>query len=355
VHEPTPEQYNPPLTWRAHAWRTLVTVLISAVLWANSAFRQWTDARPLFWLDLAVGLACLVLSFFRRRWPVTVALLTNAAGIVSFSAAGPGVLAAMSLATRRVVWQLVLVGVVSVVSSMLFLVVEPGVDDGPWWVTFTVGVAFTTATLAWGMYIGSRRELLWTLRDRADRAEAQQELRVQQGRSTERARIAREMHDVLAHRISLISMHAGALSYRSDLTAEEMRGTAELIQTKAHEALTDLRQVLGVLRDEDGAANDRPQPTFRDLVSLVEEAQESGMRVFYHDQVHEPESMPEQVGRTTYRIVQEGLTNARKHAPNVSVLVSVTGSRTDGVDIVIRNPARSLTPPADATANGTSG
>ena len=64
------------------------------------------------------------------------------------------------------------------------------------------------------MYIGSRRELMWTLRNRAERAEAEQELRVAQARGTERARIAREMHDVLAHRISQISMHAGALAFR---------------------------------------------------------------------------------------------------------------------------------------------
>jgi signal transduction histidine kinase len=332
-----------------------VTVLISAALWTNSGVQQWTHARLLFWLDLAVGLACLVLSFYRRRYPLTVALLTNAAAVVSFSSAGPGVLAAVSLATRRVVWQLVLVGIAGVTASMLFLVVEPGIDDGPWWVTLTVGVAFTTATLAWGMYVGSRRELLWTLRDRAERAEAEQDWRVQQGRSNERARIAREMHDVLAHRISLITMHAGALAYRTDLTAEQMRDTAELIQAKSHEALSDLRQVLGVLRDGTGGPDERPQPTFGDLPSLVAEAKESGMRIFFHDHVQEAESMPEQVGRATYRIVQEGLTNARKHAPNVSVLVSVTGSRADGVEITIRNPARSLTPPSGADTNGTNG
>ena len=108
---------------------------------------------------------------------------------------------------------------------------------------------FAIAMLAVGAYIGSRRELLWTLRDRAERAEDEQALRVEQGRLNERHRIAREMHDVLAHRISLIAMHAGALAYRTDLTAEEMHETAELIQAKSHEALTDLRQVLGVLRD----------------------------------------------------------------------------------------------------------
>jgi signal transduction histidine kinase len=261
---------------------------------------------------------------------------------VSLAASGPGVLAAVSLATRRVVWQVVLVGVAGMVGSMLFPLVEPSVDDGPWWVTFAVGLAFTIAMLVSGMYLGSRRELLWTLRDRAERAEAEQELRVRQGRSTERARIAREMHDVLAHRISLVSMHAGALAYRTDLTAAEMRETAELIQLKAHEALTDLRQVLGVLRSEEGADDERPQPTFVDLSSLVAEAQQWGMRVEYDDRVTDPEAMPDQVGRTTYRIVQEGLTNARKHAPDVAVEVTLRGSSQDGVDITIRNPAESL-------------
>ncbi len=342
MHEPTPEQYNPPLTWRGHAWRTAVAVAISGALWPTTAVMQWQHARPLFWLDLAVGVACLVLSFYRRRWPLAVALVTSAAGAVSYSASGPGVLAAVSLATRRVVWQVVLTGVVTMAGSMLFPFVEPQVDATPWWVTFAVGIAVTVALLATGMYLGSRRELLWTLRDRAERAEAEQELRVRQGESDERARIAREMHDVLAHRISLITMHAGALAYRTDLSAEQMRGTAELIQVTSHEALTDLRQVLGVLRST-GTDAERPQPTFRDLGALVDEAQRSGMRVGYVDHVQQAEAMPDQVGRTAYRIVQEGLTNARKHAPDVTVQVSLRGSPEDGVDITVSNPADSLT------------
>ena len=131
--------------------------------------------------------------------------------------------------------------------------------------------------LAWGMYIGSRRELLWTLRHRAERAEAEQELRAAQSRSNERERIAREMHDVLAHRISQISMHAGALAFREDLTADEMRDSAGVIQAKAHEALTDLRGVLGVLRDGPASSPHAPLPTYADLPALVEEARGSGM------------------------------------------------------------------------------
>ena len=87
-------------------------------------------------------------------------------------------------------------------------------SNDPYWLDLALNAVFTVAVLGWGMYIGSRRELFWTLRHRAERAESEQELRVAQARSTERARIAREMHDVLAHRISQISMHAGALTYR---------------------------------------------------------------------------------------------------------------------------------------------
>ncbi len=350
MHGPSSELYNPPLTRRAHLWRTLLVVLISAVAWTPTASPQWHDARSLFWLDLGVGLLTLALSFYRRRWPLTVALITNAASVVSFSAAGPSTLTAVSLATRRVLWQVVLVGVVGLVAAMIFPVIQPASTNDPWWITFTAGLAITIAILVWGMYLGSRRELVWTLRDRAERAEAEQELRVEQGRSTERARIAREMHDVLAHRISLITMHAGALAYRTDLTADQMRETAEVIQAKSHEALSDLRQVLGVLRGDElpSAVHERPQPTFGDLDALVQEAKASGMRVQYDEHVQDAATMPEQVGRTTYRIVQEGLTNARKHAPDVAVVVSVVGSPATGVDITIRNPARSQA----ATYNG---
>ncbi|HEY3482122.1 MAG TPA: hypothetical protein VGL02_24765, partial [Streptomyces sp.] len=72
MHEPTPEQYNPPLTWRAHLWRSVLAVAISAAVWPTTAVLQWREARPLFWLDLSVGALALALSFLRRRWPLGV-------------------------------------------------------------------------------------------------------------------------------------------------------------------------------------------------------------------------------------------------------------------------------------------
>ena len=342
VQRPSPDQYNPPLTWKSHAWRTALVLLFSGALWWTSAPKQWHDARWLFWLDLSLGLAALALSFFRRRWPFAIAVITTLMGTVSVTANGPATLTKVSLATRRVIWQILVVGVLDVTSALSITLVQPNPTNDDLWIDFVLGVLAAVAMFVSGMYIGSRRELLWTLRDRAERAEADQSLRVEQGRLNERTRIAREMHDVLAHRISLISMHAGALAYRTDLSADEMRQTAELIQTKSHEALTDLRQVLGVLRDDDAnGVSERPQPSFDDLSALVLEAEGTGMRIQYDDQVLAAAEMPDQVGRTAYRIVQEGLTNVRKHAPGVIAVVQVSGSPAEGVSIRIRNPARS--------------
>jgi len=352
VQRPTPDQYNPPLTWPAHLWRSTAVIAFSAGFWSMSAPIQWEQARMLFWLDLSLGLVAFLLSFLRRRWPFPVAVATSVMGAVSVTANGPSTLANISLATRRVIWQIVVVLLLSLVTSASIPMVQPGSGSGPVWIDFILGLLSTIAMLVGGMYLGSRRELLWTLRDRAERAEAEQALRVEQGRLNERTRIAREMHDVLAHRISLIAMHSGALAYRTDLSPDEMHRTAGLIQTTSHEALTDLRQVLGVLRDDEtGGLRERPQPTFGDLSALVLEAESAGMRIQY-DAVLGVAEMPEQVGRTTYRIIQEGLTNVRKHAPGVTVLVQVTGSPAEGVSIRIINPARSLRAPNGAQTPG---
>src|SRR6478752_4277630 len=153
-------------------------------------------------------------------------------------------------------------------------------------------------------------------------------MRVVQAQVAERARIAREMHDVLAHRISLVAMHSGALAYRTDLTPEQVSETAEVVRESANQALTELRAVLGVLRDVPGSGAPAdgtpqpPQPTLADLEALVAEARSGGTTVRL-DRSGDLERVPEQVSRGAYRIVQEGLTNARKHAPGAAVRVTV--------------------------------
>jgi signal transduction histidine kinase len=331
---PQPAAYQPPLTRWSHAWRLAFALAISAVVWFSVVEGH---GELLFVLDLALGALAFGLTFLRRRWPMTIAVVTSALATFSASANGPSVLAAVSVATRRRWLEIIPLSLFALVSAQFFPVVHD-IEGDPPLLTFVVNLLAIVATMAWGMYIGSRRELLWSLRQRLERAEAEQELRAAQSRSNERARIAREMHDVLAHRISQISMHAGALAFREDLTADEMRDSAGVIQDKAHEALTDLRHVLGVLRDESGELTHAPLPTYADLPALVEEARQSGMTVALEDLLDAGQPVPDAAGRTIYRIVQEGLTNAHKHAPGSTLTIELSGSPDEGIDVVLRNP-----------------
>ncbi|MGH8918880.1 MAG: sensor histidine kinase, partial [Actinomycetes bacterium] len=141
-------------------------------------------------------------------------------------------------------------------------------------------IPILTAAVAWGMFVRARRQLLFTLRERALRAEADQLLHADSARMAERSRIAREMHDVLAHRISLVALHAGALEVRPDLPPAQVRETAALLRSTARQALEELRDVIGVLRDEPGQeAPTAPQPTLADIPRLVDETRRAGVKI----------------------------------------------------------------------------
>ena len=333
----TPD-YQPRLTVWSHVWRYTLVVAVSGLAWFELATWQWKHDRAWFAVDLALGIGTLVLVAWRRRWPFTIALVTNVATLVSASAGGPATLALVSMATRRRWREIIPVALLTLTVGLVFDRFNPVSDDG-WLVTVPIIVALVAVTVGWGMYIGSRRELLATLRDRAETAESEQAARLAQARTAERTRIAREMHDVLAHRISMVTMHAGALSYRDDLTPEQVRETAGIIQESSHQALAELRQVLGVLREDPGDAEpERPQPSAVDLPELIDEARAAGMNV--DDELHALEPIPDQLGRTAYRVVQEGLTNARKHAPDTLVSVELSGGPGEGLTIAVRNPLR---------------
>lgn len=333
---PAPEEYQPRLSAWGHIWRLVVVLGLSAIGWLPLADNQ---PEALWAMDVGLGLVAYVLVFFfRRRWPVPIALIANLLTFGSAIASGPAVLASVSVATRRRWREIAPVASVGFAGAQVFAASQPGNGNDPFWLILAINVVATVAIFGWGMYIGSRRELIYTLRHRAERAEAEQDLRVAQARANERARIAREMHDVLAHRISQVSMHAGALAFREDLTPDEVRISAGVIREKAHEALTDLRGVLGVLRGVDGEPTMAPQPTYADLSELVAEARGAGLDIEFQDRVSAPAEVPDASGRTLYRIVQEGITNARKHAPGALLTIELTGSPDFGLNVVLRNP-----------------
>ena len=287
--------------------------------------------------DLVGGLVASLALFWRRRWPVGVALFTAAFGAYSSSSAIAGAIALFTVAVHRRAVVAIAVAAVTLAVIPIFLAIQPD-DDVPYWVSYLIGLLASGGVVAWGMFVRARRQLVLSLRDRAERAEAEQQLRVEQARQHERARIAREMHDVLAHRISLLSLHAGALEFRPDAPPEEVARAAAVIRASAHEALEDLRTVIGVLRESDAVDHpERPQPTLADLEALIGESRAAGMHVRYEPRLADGAAVPAAVGRNAYRIVQEGLTNARKHAHGAAVEVTVDGAEGDGLVIEVRN------------------
>ena len=220
---------------------------------------------------------------------------------------------------------------------MLFPVVYPPGDS--LLLNVFVGALLMAVVIGWGLFVRVQREQVFSLQERAASLEAERRLHVEQARDAERRRIAREMHDVLAHRVSLLSLHAGALEFRPDAPPEEIAEAAAVIRATAHSALEDLREVIGVLRDGgEGGEPEPPQPTLANVPALVEESRAAGMRVRCQIDVPGAEAASDALGRTVYRIVQEGLTNARKHAPAAAVDVTVTGGDRLVIEIVSRRP-----------------
>lgn len=175
--------------------------------------------------------------------------------------------------------------------------------------------------ILFGRLLGNRRSLLVAYRERAEAAERERDLTVARVRAEERQAIARDMHDGLSHRLSLVSLHAGALAYRDDLDPEQVRESAATIQANVHAAAEELRQTLTVLR----SSEDTPQPRGIDQVDqIVAEARARGSRV--HLEVEsglELSRLPSLASVALARTVSEGLANAVKHAPASPVEVEL--------------------------------
>uniref|UniRef100_A0AAU2UZP3 histidine kinase n=1 Tax=Streptomyces sp. NBC_00003 TaxID=2903608 RepID=A0AAU2UZP3_9ACTN len=290
-------------------------------------------------LDQLGGAAACCAVWLRRRWPVGLALALVVVSPVAPVASGALLIALFSLAVHRPFKPVVLaVSSLAVVSSVIQPVLRPD-PTSSLLANVVTGTVLILLVTGWGMLVRSRRQLVLALRERATRAEAEAALRAENAQRLAREAIAREMHDVLAHRLTLLSVHAGALEFRPDAPPAQVARAAGVIRDSAHEALQDLRQIIGVLRSPGEGADDRPQPTLATLDALVAESREAGMKVALESRIPDAESVPAATGRNAYRIAQEALTNARKHAPGAEVTVTVTGRPGDGLTVEVRNPA----------------
>ncbi|MDT9692052.1 histidine kinase [Streptomyces sp. P9(2023)] len=322
-------------------WVVDTSLFLCAVfvgLLAAEAVDQYNSETVAF-ADQLVGAAACCALWLRRRWPVGLAVVLSLLSVVAPVAGGAFLVSLFSVAVRKPFREIVWIGALAAVCSVAQVFVRPDPSTGAP-LGIAIGLILILLMTAWGMLVRSRRQLVEALRERARRAEAEAELRAEQAQRLAREAIAREMHDVLAHRLTLLSVHAGALEFRPDAPPEQVARAAGVIRDSAHEALQDLREIIGVLRAPgEGGEGDRPQPTLATLDELVAESRAAGAKVVLDTTVDDPAAVPAATGRTVYRIAQEGLTNARKHAPGTEVTVTVRGRPGDGLTVDIRNPA----------------
>ncbi|MFI5496766.1 sensor histidine kinase [Actinoplanes sp. NPDC051859] len=310
--------------FRQGAPRLIDGALVAGCLLA-SGLAVKTPWSPLPWpIVLAAGLVGSAALWPRRRWPLCSAV----AGAGAFALTGNpvpllgGLYAAGRYAPRRRGW---LGGIAAWAGYATWSWLDAGrltLDEA---IFPPLGVGLV---LLIGVHQATREALVVSLREQTRLIDTERLLRDEQARAAERAHIAREMHDVMAHKVSLIALYAGALELRAD-DDPKLRDSASLIQTTAREALTDLRDVLGILHD--GLEPPGPEAT---LTTLVAASARAGQPIELSDDAGE---LPAATARVVYRIVQEGLTNARKHAPQAPTTVSVCRADDGSVAVSVCN------------------
>jgi signal transduction histidine kinase len=305
---------------------TALVLTVAAALQANRSEGPLGDS-----LALALGLLATAPIAVIRRFP------RLAVGIVLTASAGFVVFGRLSWSTAAVVgWLMVLAASPLVLTRRLavtaFVLTElavlaatfsPGQNVTPWDASAAEALA-VIAAWGGGELVRARRQ---AAAEQAAAAARVRDLSERDVIASERTRIARELHDVVAHHVSMIAVRAATARYSvPGMTAASQEAFAEIAE-EARAALTELRVVLGVLRSPDGGVPGRaeaaPQPQIADLANLLERVASLGMRATL-DVTGEVRPLPGSVELCCYRVVQEALTNAGRHAPGSSVHVLVS-------------------------------
>lgn len=328
--------------WAVVAFSLALGAVTLAYLWGDRG--ETVDS-----LDVIFGvLACAAL-WIRRSRPTETFVVVFVANLFSPLALGAGLVALFNAALRTRGRRLFAVVAMAVADAVVFPLVNPQA------VQLVSAPAFPASllgfiALAVGLYVRARRELVESLRERAVQLEAEQDRSVAEARETERRRIAREMHDVLAHRLSLLAIHAGALEFRPDSSSAEIAQAAGVIRSSAAAALEELSQIITVLREDTPNETAPAQPTLADLPQLLDESRTAGMHLRARLDLPDTGAYSSAAERAAYRVVQEGLTNARKHAPGSPVDLDVTTACNGDLAIQIVSRPDPAVPPAGQPA-----
>ena len=224
-------------------------------------------------------------------------------------------------------------GLALVVASMLIVVhYIPGEQPWSWYVFITL--RYVAAWIA-GYALRERSEQAEAAEVRAARAESEREAAARVAVAEERARIARELHDVVAHAVSVMVLQVGAVRHRLPAALAEDRDALRGVERAGRRALAEMRRLLAAMRREDEEVEFAPQPGLDGLDSLLDEVGRAGLPVALHLE-GEPFPLPRGIDLSAYRIVQEGLTNALKHARASDADVTVR-YRPDELEIEVRD------------------
>ncbi|MBU7598145.1 sensor histidine kinase [Streptomyces sp. P38-E01] len=320
-------------TWVDGSWA--LAILVICVPWiANPPAGV---IGPATWQRVAgaviAGALALVVAL-RRRHPERMLLLATVAGLAQLATDAfvlPADFALLvivyTVAARTVVWASRYALVCALLAPLLAVIRWP--SDGSSLLSTFAEAAFYTVCFGFAWLLGdslrTRRAYYAELEARASRLERERAAQSQATIAAERARIARELHDVVAHNVSVMVVQADGAAYVLDTAPDQSRQALETISTTGRQALTEMRRLLGVLRSEDAPASEYvPQPSVEQLSDLVEQVRGTGMMVDFTVE-GTPRPLPSGVELTAYRIVQEALTNTRKHGgPHVGATVRLT-------------------------------
>jgi signal transduction histidine kinase len=302
-------------------WLEVVLALLGTLLVGINVGTSDLDWLPVGGVFAGTAVLGVLLLLFRRRAPLIPFVVSVFLAAVSTAVAIGILLTCYAVARYIADWRIrIAAGVVAAIA-----VTQAWGIDSANEAFASLGGAAVVVLLpgALGAWARTRSDLVAALTERAERAEAERELMAREAVLNERTRIAREMHDAVGHRVSLMVLQAGAIEMAA-ADRDRVEQLACNVQSAGRQALEELRQMVGVLRggDVDDEAPLGPQPGLEDLTALVAHARQAGMTVELH-QADGAASADPLIGRAAYRIVQEALTNAGKHAPGAAVSVDV--------------------------------